>query len=104
MFKRIRNRFRATIAAEVAKVSVALEKERVAALASFRRTEQEVLCSFDAIQAECAARIKATLEAEHDAFVQRLRNTREHIADGEPCHWKADAETLAADDELRKAK
>jgi recombinational DNA repair ATPase RecF len=97
MFSKVKAWLRSIIAEEVAKVSVSLTNERAEAIATLKNVENEIARSFDAKVAVFESRIKATLEAEHDAFVARLRAIREHIGNGEPSRWQADAETIAAD-------
>src|SRR5258708_29088206 len=104
MFSKIKAWLRSIIAEEVAKVSVSLQKERSEALATFKNVENEIARSFANEIAAIEARIKTTLEAEHDAFVLRLRATREHIGNGEPSRCMASAEQVAADHALRKSK
>ena len=104
MFTRFRNWLRAIVAEEVAKVSISLDKERSEAVARLRNVENGILRSIAEREAAFAERIKGTLEVEHSAFETRLRQTREHIWNGEPSRWQAEPEQVAADHALKLVK
>jgi recombinational DNA repair ATPase RecF len=104
MFSKVKAWLRSIIAEEVAKVSVSLSKERAESIAFLKNIEEDIIrhISIEATAFEC--HVNATLEAEHGAFVERLRATRNHISNGEPCRWQADEETVKADHSLKMVK
>ncbi len=104
MFSKVKAWLRSIIAEEVAKVSVSLTKERAEAIATLKNVENQLSSSLDIEAHEFDIRIKALVKAEHEAFVARLRSTRNHVADGEPNRWNATPETLAADHALKLVK
>ena len=104
MFSRAKVWFRSIISEEVAKVSASLKQESEEAIATIKNVENEAARFFTKEVEAFKASIKATLQAEHDAFIADLRAARSHIGNGEPSHWTADAETLASDHALKVKK